>query len=602
MKSVIFKRISIQNFISIGETPVEFDYQMGVNLVTGHNHDSNSRNGIGKSAVFADALFFALFGQTLRPINKPMIANRRTDGRCRIELDFDVITSDGTDNYNLVRTLKPSKLYLTKNTEDISTNINRSTEELYKIINATPEVFRNCVIMSLNNTLPFMLQSKVDKRKFIEGILKLDVFGSMLLNVRRMINEQSRETEIKNVVLQEKKRTITSYQEQQRKHNEQRQAQIRELKRRIATNDAKITALLEKKDESKNIDIDEVRSKLTKIKDQQEKSADNIQVLIGNQARLNEQISALNKNIKTMKGKPKNCPTCLRPYEEHNQEAINAELQRLNDEKGIVTNQLDENDQFLATQNDIVKRCRAVTQKLTSTIEEWRQLESVKQTCDAQIKQLNEFNVHFDADIQKLVNSQDQMADLIVNVQQEAAAARQQLDSAQFVLEALEMCRFVVSEEGVKSYIIKKMLKMFNSRLAYYLTKLNANCRCSFNEYFEETIIDELGNEVSYANFSGGESKRIDLAMLFTFQDIRRLQADSSINVCIYDELFDSSLDQSGVAAVMELLKERSQKHGNSTYVITHRSESLKMVEDVSIIHLEKRNGITQIAHYETTV
>jgi hypothetical protein len=61
----------------------------------------------------------------------------------------------------------------------------------------------------------------------------------------------------------------------------------------------------------------------------------------------------------------------------------------------------------------------------------------------------------------------------------------------------------------------------------------DANCICRFNEYFEETILNEKGEICSYFNFSGGERKRIDLAMLFTFIDIRRLQSNVSVNICL---------------------------------------------------------------------
>lgn len=602
MRSVVFKRISIQNFLSIGEVPLEFDYQPGVNLVTGHNHDSNSRNGIGKSAVFADALFFALFGQTVRPLTKPRIANRRTDGQCRVQLEFDVVTPEGTDKYCLLRTLKPSKLHLTKNGEDISININKSTEELNRIINATPDVFRNCVIMSLNTTLPFMLQSKVDKRKFIEGILRLDVFSSMLLGVRKLITEHTREVDARHIEHQQKLKTVEAFREQQRRQNEQRKQQIAELKSRIEGNEAKIDELLAAKNQSKTLDIVKIRGDTSKIKEQQDKSQSTIQTLIGTQARLTEQINTLNRTIDNIRSKPKSCPMCRRPFETHDQSLIEQELQALIDQRGTLDGQLTDVEQYLTTQNSTLKKCKTAIQRLTESVEDWRKQEAVKETCDAQIQQLREFVEHCNADIQALTNSQDQMQESINAALLDASTARSALDDAQFDLSVLETCRFIVSEEGVKSYIIKKMLKMFNSRLAYYLTKLNSNCRCTFNEYFEETIIDELGNETCYSNYSGGECKRIDLAMLFTFQDIRRLQADSAINVCIYDELFDSSLDQSGVMAVLELLKERSQKYGESTYVITHRSESLKMVDDVSIVHLEKRDGITQIAQYETTI
>ena len=115
---------------------------------------------------------------------------------------------------------------------------------------------------------------------------------------------------------------------------------------------------------------------------------------------------------------------------------------------------------------------------------------------------------------------------------------------------------------------------------------------CYFNEYFEEQIIDEKGKVCSYFNFSGAERKSIDLACLFAFMDIRRLQGDVSFNFSIYDELFDSSFDEKGTELVLGILKERIEKHNECMFIISHRKESIKMATG-DIIQLEKKNGIT---------
>ena len=49
MKRVIFKRVIIQNFLSIGNEPVVIDFKSGLNIVTGNNKDKPDRkNGTGK--------------------------------------------------------------------------------------------------------------------------------------------------------------------------------------------------------------------------------------------------------------------------------------------------------------------------------------------------------------------------------------------------------------------------------------------------------------------------------------------------------------------------------------------------------------------------
>ena len=122
------------------------------------------------------------------------------------------------------------------------------------------------------------------------------------------------------------------------------------------------------------------------------------------------------------------------------------------------------------------------------------------------------------------------------------------------------------------------------------------------DEYFEEEIIDNKGKICSYFNFSGAERKNIDLSCLCAFMDIRRLQGDVSFNISIYDELFDSSLDERGVELVINILKERVEKFNESIMIISHRKESIKAATG-DIIFLEKINGITKRVDYkESTV
>jgi len=120
----------------------------------------------------------------------------------------------------------------------------------------------------------------------------------------------------------------------------------------------------------------------------------------------------------------------------------------------------------------------------------------------------------------------------------------------------------------------------------------------TFNEYFEEEIVDTKGNERSYFNFSGAERKNMDLACLFTFMDMRRLQGDVCFNFSIYDELFDSSLDAKGIELVIGVLKERVEKYDESIMVISHRKESVKAATG-DVIFLEKLNGITKRVDYK---
>ena len=109
-----------------------------------------------------------------------------------VKLNFSVTTPQGTNNYKVHRTLSPTKCYIYKNDEDITRDsIGNTNDYIKELVNCTEDVFQNTVIMTLNNTIPFMAKKKVEKRKFIEGIFNLQVFSSMLNNVRNRSNEIS---------------------------------------------------------------------------------------------------------------------------------------------------------------------------------------------------------------------------------------------------------------------------------------------------------------------------------------------------------------------------------------------------------------------------
>ena len=50
MKKVNFKKITIINFLSVGEPPVTVEFTKGLHVITGRNRDKpDRRNAIGKS-------------------------------------------------------------------------------------------------------------------------------------------------------------------------------------------------------------------------------------------------------------------------------------------------------------------------------------------------------------------------------------------------------------------------------------------------------------------------------------------------------------------------------------------------------------------------
>jgi DNA repair exonuclease SbcCD ATPase subunit len=291
------------------------------------------------------------------------------------------------------------------------------------------------------------------------------------------------------------------------------------------------------------------------------------------------------------------CPVCLRSIEDHDKETIESEKQKLKEE--IV--QIVSDVKILLTRvqdsKDLKTKIKTLIQQTTRSLNTANlQLQS-KKNLQNNINKLTKWQEELEIDIESLNNDTSEFDDLINITESRQAEINNTVSNISKQLSKLDIVKFVVSEEGVKSYIVNKLLELLNNKLYFYLKKLDSNSTCVFNEYFEEEIVNDKNKICSYFNFSGAERKSIDLACLFAFSDIRRLQGGVSYNTVIYDELFDSSFDDKGIELITEILRERVDSLDECVIIISHRHETLKAVTG-DIIFLEKREGITRRVEY----
>ena len=598
MKRINFNHISIRNFLSIGNEPVKINFTPGLHIITGINRDKPDRqNGIGKTSV-VESIYFAIFGKTIRDIRKDLIANNCSNESCEVILDFTVDELGSFNSYTVTRTLNPTKLYLYKNGKDETRDTMKNTEaEIANILSATPSIFENCVVMTLNGTIPFMAKSKIEKRKFIEGIFNLEIFSEMLLKVRDNFSSAKRVYEIELTKLEEQIKSYNILDNRKQNTLKSQQDKVDEYTKRQLNNSKEIESLILKNSKYCEQDVQDVIKELSKYDDGIIKCDQKIERL--NEVKLSNNISATQKdkeikNIGTNKDK---CPVCLRSITEHDINHINSEKQTLIKERDkFLETVIKSNSDIELTRSQKLK-IKAHLNKLQDRISQIKIENAEKVNNEKRIEQLTAWQIQLKEDITNINNTNTEFDDILLNLNKEIDIIRNNSNKYRTHLNLLETVKYIVSEEGVKTYIVNKILELFNSKIALYLKKMDSNCSCYFNELFEEEIINDKNKISSYFNFSGAERKNIDFACLFTFMDMRRLQGNVSYNISIYDELFDSSLDEKGVDIITNILKERVQTHNECVMIISHRKESVNIATG-EVIFLEKKDGITTRLDY----
>ncbi len=320
MKKIKFLSVEIKNFLSVGSEAIFLELKDGVNLITGSNNDSGGRNGVGKSSVI-ESIFWCLFGSTIRDIKKDKIIHNQSNKNCVVTLKFDIESNNTVKKYKLIRSLEPTKITLIENDEDITLSTIPKTDELIKqLIGGTEEVFQNAVIMSANNTMPFMAQKKIDKRKFVEGILNLGIFSEMLLKARSHYNEYKKENDVLASTFGTQNRNLTLYKDQIEKNKEIKKQKITGLQNRIAENKNKIDFYLNNNDieikikDKENL-VDKKKESILKMESGLEKIENSFEQLLKKQLESDFEVKNLKESISSVEKKTGTCPTCKRKYD-----------------------------------------------------------------------------------------------------------------------------------------------------------------------------------------------------------------------------------------------------------------------------------------------
>jgi DNA repair exonuclease SbcCD ATPase subunit len=426
----------------------------------------------------------------------------------------------------------------------------------------------------------------------------MEVFSKMISTLRQEYNDIKREYDINYAKLDEVNKTLQNYNNQKQRLIEKKEDKRKLYLERQESNALELKELnAELLKESDIPNIDDIQTTIDKLEDKLIENDDLKSSLVSDSSNKKATIVHKKEIYKKIGSDSDTCPVCLRSIQEHDKENIAREKQLLKDEMIFIAKDIEDiNVKILEVEEQKLKIKRAIQEKNRLINETGLKIQSNKNISN-RITQLTKWQSELVQDIETLNESKTEFDDLISETQSRLDSINDTVGTISKQLSTLDIVKFVISEEGVKSYIVNKLLELLNSKLYYYLKKLDSNSVCVFDEYFEEQIVNDKNKICSYFNFSGAERKSIDLACLFAFSDIRRMQGGVSYNIAIYDELFDSSFDEKGIDLITDILKERVNTLDECSIVISHRKESIKAVTG-DVIFLEKQNGITRRIDY----
>jgi len=403
MKKINFKKISIKNFLSVGNVPVTIDFKSGLHIITGINKDKEDRrNGVGKSTI-ADGIYFAVFGETLRDLKKEFIINNINKKTCEVILDVEVVTTASVEQVQIVRTLDPSKCFIYVNGEDKTRDSIRNTNTfIMEKFDCTPEIFQNCVIMTLNNTVPFMAKKKQEKRKFIEDIFNLSIFGLMLTEAKNELNEKKKTFDILSAKFDEMSNNLISLEKQKCKFVEERARKQEKYLNRKQNNEKEITSIQKRIETFSTKKIDDLEQNIADYNSKIEKADRKINELREDITTNVTLISELEKKIKNVGTDADLCPMCLRSIEDKDKKHIKFEKNKIQEQ---IDNFLNDNKTLRSEEAKFKSAKAHIFEKIETNKSRVREVELQNQEKDSlttRLKQLSQWQLELDVDLKEI--------------------------------------------------------------------------------------------------------------------------------------------------------------------------------------------------------
>lgn len=124
----------------------------------------------------------------------------------------------------------------------------------------------------------------------------------------------------------------------------------------------------------------------------------------------------------------------------------------------------------------------------------------------------------------------------------------------------------------VKKLVLSKLIPYLNDRMHFYENLFGFD----FGLKFDDSLSIET-KRWDYSDYSGGERKRISIALMFAMYDLTMMMYGPQCNVLLMDEI-DGGLDDDGVNAFVQAILEFQSignDRPNTVFVISHKSAML---------------------------
>lgn len=567
---ITFHAIRWKNFLSTGNdfTEVKLDKSKSTLIV--------GSNGAGKSTML-DALSFALYNKPFRKINKPQLINSLNGKGAVVEVEFSIAGA----RYVVVRGMKPNRFEVFK--DDVILNQNADVRDYQdhlerNILKLSHRAFQQVVVLGAATYVPFMQLPAWQRREVVEDLLDIQVFSQMNLLLKDKVSKNREEQQNVKYDVDLTKERIEMQKKLLAELNSSVENQIDERKVKIEKFE-KEALMIAADEESLAVEIKEMSESI----EDYDGITESINRLQSIREKLQDKVNSLAKEVGFYHDND-NCPTCKQGIDHEFKDQIvstrSEEIDNINQNMPLVE------DKYKGLQNRLAD-ILDVQKGINSKNEEMIKVRAAMRNNSARLKELGKDLEKLKS--QTLVSTDDGELKRLATVLGDQETSREKLIREGVILNAASA---LLKDGGIKTKIIRQYVPIMNKLINKYLSAMDFFVQFEMDETFTEKIKSRHRDEFSYQSFSEGEKFRINLAILFTWRAVAKLRNSASTNLLIMDEVFDSSLDNSGTEEFMKIISDLTKD--TNLFVISHKGDQL-YDKFHSVIRFEKVGNFSRM-------
>ena len=572
-------KITAHNFLSWKD--LEFNLSKGVTLIDGWNNDDGTSEGSGKSAI-VNALCFGLFGKLPKDAKVDEVV-RQGEKSCVVVIELN--------DYKIIRSRKPNELFMEKSdgTRIKGKDAKETQRLIEEVVGFSFETFLQTIYFAQNYNKKFITSSQEDKGRILSEVQDLSIFDRARVEAKDREGSTSRELaqdEYRRLSLdkdtdhvKEKIRQLKSFAEREAKKRNNKKVrlsgELADIFKEINSIKKVDVGLLEEDKEKLLNELDQVEEKVSTYNKSQLKKRNIEDKLEDSKRELN---SLLRDN-------PENCPKCGSKMDISHVEKLTNEV--MDNISGL---ELELMDFKLPEEPQSTRRIRSVVRDIDSEIRKSNEVENrlvrlsgKREVVEQQIKEVN------NEEIEDVSSDIENLEEHLKNIVVEKDSLQNIINDKSDRVKRLGMLKIGYKE--IKSFVFNTLLNELSHKANTYLAELfeiPISIKFTNNNMKIGTSVTIDGVERGLGLLSGGQFRRVSLAVDLSLSDIINSRKGSKINVLILDEYFKDLSEQS-----MEKCLKLLERLGKSVVLIEHNSIFKSIVDNT--FEVELTEGVSRV-------